>query len=128
MAFAVTVHKIQGPTIERPLKCVIDLRTIFKGAQGYVMGIRVKEMEQSFILGDLAEDKIYPNKKALDENERLWDVSINSNPTVWTDEVTKISFLNTQSLLNRFEFIKLDLKLHQSDVIILAETWIAENK
>ena len=42
--------------------------------------------------------------------------------------MTKISFLNTQSLLNKFDCIKLDLNLNQSDVIILAETWIAQNE
>ena len=42
--------------------------------------------------------------------------------------MTKISFLNTQSLLNKFDCIKLDLNLHQSDVILLAETWIAQNE
>ena len=83
LAFAVTVHKVQGQTLERPLKCVVDIRTVFQGAQGYVMGSRVKDMEQLFILEDLPEKKIYPNQKALEEIERLWKVSINSNPTPW---------------------------------------------
>ena len=85
LAFAVTVHKVQGQTIERPLKCVIDLRTVFQGAQGYVMMSRVKEMEQLFILEELPENKIYPNKKALDEIERLWQVSLNNNLKPWDD-------------------------------------------
>jgi ATP-dependent exoDNAse (exonuclease V) alpha subunit len=46
LAFAVTVHKVQGQTIERPLKCVIDLRTVFEGAQAYVMLSRIKELKQ----------------------------------------------------------------------------------
>ena len=44
LAFAVTVYKIQGQTIERPLKCVIDLRSVFEGAQAYVMLSRMKEI------------------------------------------------------------------------------------
>ena len=32
LAFAVTVYKIQGQTIEKPLKCVIDLQSVFEGA------------------------------------------------------------------------------------------------
>ena len=75
---------------------------------------------------------IDPNKKALEEIVRLWDVSINNNPTPWdndaSDEVTKISFLNTQAIQNIIVCIKLDLNLHQSDVIILAETWVAQNE
>ena len=50
LAFAVTVHKVQGQTIERPLKCVIDLRSVFEGAQAYVMMSRIKELEQLYIL------------------------------------------------------------------------------
>ena len=132
LAFAVTVHKVQGQTIEQPLKCVIDIRTVFQGAQGYVMGSRVKEMDQLFILEDLPEKKIYPNQKALEEIERLWKVSINNNPTPWdsdaTSGVTKISFLNTRSLINKFDNIKLDLNLRKSDLMVLAETWIPHSK
>ena len=132
LAFAVTVHKVQGQTIERPLKCVIDIRTVFQGAQGYVMASRVKDMKQLFVLENLPEDKIYPNQKALLEIERLWEVSMNNNPTEWendaTDGVTKISFLNTRSLVNKFNNIKFDLNLRQSDLLVLGETWIPPNE
>ena len=71
------------------------------------MGSRVKDMEQLFILEELPEKKIYPNQKALEEIERLWKVYLNSNPTPWDKEatigVTKISFLNTQSMINKFD-------------------------
>ena len=131
LAFAVTVHKVQGQTIERPLKCVIDIRTVFQGAQGYVMASRVKDMKQLFVLENLPEDKIYPNQKALLEIERLWEVSMNKNPTEWendaTDGVTRISFLNTRSVVNKFN-IKFDLNLCQSDLLVLGETWIPPNE
>ena len=130
LAYAVTVHKIQGQTIERPWKCVVDLMSVFEGAQAYVMLSRVKELDQIFILGELPENKIYPIPKALDEMKRLEAVSINNNPTMWdreqTPEETKISFLNTRSLVNKFENIKCDFSLHQSDLMILVETWIPE--
>ena len=45
LGFAVTVHKIQDQKIERPLKCVIDLRTVFEGAQAYVMLSSIKELK-----------------------------------------------------------------------------------
>ena len=63
------------------------------------MASRVKVMKQLFVLENLPEDKIYSNQKALLEIERLWEVSMNNNPTPWhndaIDGVTKISFLNT---------------------------------
>ena len=74
---------------------------------------------------------MYPNHKALDEIERLEKISINNNPTCWdkeaTNRVTKISFLNTRSLVNKFDNIKSDLSLLQSNFIIFAETWIPTN-
>ena len=104
LAFAVTVHKIQGQTIERSQKCVIDLRSVFEGAQAYVMLSRLKELEQLFILEDLPDNKIYPIKKALDEIRRLESVAINNNPTEWDkiseSNVIKISYLNSRSILN----------------------------
>lgn len=45
LAFAVT-----GQAIERPLNGVIDLRSVFEGAQAYVMMSRIKELEQLYIL------------------------------------------------------------------------------
>ena len=68
--------------------------------------------------------------KALDEIERLFTKSINNNPSIWDKtaqyDVTKVSFLNSRSLVNKFDNIKMDLSLQQSDVIVLAETWIPE--
>ena len=96
------------------MKCVIDLRYGFEGAQAYVMLSRVKELEQVYILEDLPENKIYPIQEALLEIKRLEDVSINKNPTMWdkdcTSSVIKVSYLNTRSLLNKFENIKSDIK------------------
>ena len=101
LAFGVTVHKIQGQTIERPMKIVIDLKRFREGGQGYVASSRIKELVQLFTLDELLEKKIYPNHRSLEEIRRLWEVSINNNPTSWdedtTSEVTKISFLNTRS-------------------------------
>ena len=102
LAFAVTVHKVQGQTIEKPLHCAIDLRTVFEGAQAYVMLRRIKELEQLYILEEVPENKLYPIKKALDEIKRLEEVSINSNPSCWDKEpksdVTKICYLNRRNV------------------------------
>ena len=128
LAYAVTVHKIQGQTIEKPSKVCVDLRRVRNGGQAYVAASRIKELEQLYILEDLPAHKMYPNRKALEEIKRLEEISINNNPTSWDKEssigVTKICFLNTRSLMNKFQNIKSDLSLQQSDIIILAETWI----
>lgn len=91
---------------------------------------RIKELKQLYILEELPENKIYPIQKALDEIRRLQQVSINNNPTIWDTEsnpsVAKICYLNTRSLVNKFDNIILDSSLQQSDVLALAETWIPE--
>ena len=131
LAWAVTVHKFQGQTVASPQKVVIDLRSVFEAAQAYVMKSRVQELEQLYILEDLNEDKIYANHKALEEIDRLIKVSINKNPTEWDEandgSKVKISFLNCRSMKKKFEHIRKDKSLHQSDVLILTETWLDEN-
>ena len=91
---------------------------------------RVKELDQLFILGELPEEKIYPIPKALEEMERLEKVCLNNNPSVWDSEstfnITKICFLNARSIKDKFANIISDYSLQQSDVIILAETWLQE--
>merc|ERR1719233_732503 len=128
LAFAVTVHKIQGQTIERAKKTTVDLKSVFEGAQAYVMLSRMKELDQLYILDELPQNKIYPIRKAQEEIERLDGISMNKNPNDWekmfgTDTI-KISYLNCRSLVNRFENIKTDDSLRLSDILVLAETWI----
>ena len=77
------MHKIQGQTIERNKKTTVDLKSVFEGAQAYVMLSRMKELEQLYILDELQEHKIYPIKKAQEEIERLEEISMNMNPNDW---------------------------------------------
>ena len=88
-------------------------------------------MGQLHILDELPENKIYPIKKAQDEIARLEEVSINQNPNEWDKkkemDVTKITYLNSRSLLDKFEHVRSDQSLSQSDVLVLAETWIPKD-
>ena len=112
-----TVHKVQGQTIDRPLKVVIDIRSVFEGAQGYVMLSRIKELSQLYILEELPENKLYPIERALDEIKRLEEVSLNKNLSFWDKQersgIEKISFLNVRSLINKFDNIRADWSLQQ---------------
>ena len=85
LAWAVTAHKIQGQSVKKPQKVVIDLRSVFDAAQAYVMLSRVQEIEQLYILEELVPEKIYANHAALEEIERLVSVSKNKNPAAWDD-------------------------------------------
>lgn len=88
---------------------------------------RVQEIGQLFILEELPTEKIYANYSALQEIDRLVSVSKNKNPSKWEDDNSsriRISFLNCRSMRNKFENIKADKSLLNSDLIILTETWI----
>ena len=50
LAFAATSHKIQGQTVKKPRKVVIDLESVFQPAMAYVMLSRVESIEQLYIL------------------------------------------------------------------------------
>jgi hypothetical protein len=127
LAFACTAHKIQGATIPKPRKVIINVTDTFAAAMVYVMLSRVCTLWQIFILNEFDESKMYPNKKALEELERLDKISQNKNPSCWETEDTgalKISSLNCRSLKKHHQDIISDTLLLKSDIICLQETWI----
>ena len=130
LAFACTAHKIQGATVPKPQKVIINVSDIFGAAMLYVMLSRVCAMWQIFILNKFDESKMYPDKKALKELERLEEISQNKNPTNWEKEDTdslKISSLNCRSLRKHHQDMISDAVLLKSDVICLQETWLEDD-
>ena len=101
LAFACTAHKIQGATIPKPQKAIINVSDTFAAAMVYVMLSRVCTLDQIFILNKFDEAKMYPNAKALEELKRLNDISLNNHLSQWEKEdkkALKISSLNCRSL------------------------------
>ena len=130
LCFATTAHKFQGQTVVKPLKIVIDLRTVFGAAMAYVMMSRVQCLQQLFILGSLPEKKIYACGQALLELKRMENISININPGKWERDLqngVKIFSLNCQSLKNKFVDLFEDPILALSDVVCLSETWLTDS-
>ena len=131
LAFACTSHKVQGATILKPRKAIINVTDTFAAAMLYVMFSRVCSLQQIFILNKFDEKKMYPNKRALQELERLEIKSLNQNPTNWEKENNKkqlkISSLNCRSLKKHIDDIKSDKDLLKSDIICLQETWLENN-
>merc|ERR1712243_482822 len=75
LAFACTAHKIQGATIPKPNKAIINVTDTFTSAMVYVELSRVCALSQVLILDEFDRSKMYPNTKALDELERLNKIS-----------------------------------------------------
>ena len=67
LAFAFTAHKVQGLTIPKPLKAIINVKDTFAAAMVYVMLSRVCALLQLYILNEFDRAKMYPNVKALEE-------------------------------------------------------------
>ena len=126
LAFACTAHKIQGATIPKPNKVIINVTDTFTAAMVYVELSRVCALSQILILDEFDRSKMYPNTKALDELERLNKISKNNNPSKWEiedKEAIKVSSLNCRSLKKHQEDIEKDDILLKSDIICLNETW-----
>ena len=104
LAHAITTHKIQGGTISKPMKVVLDIESCFDAAMAYVMLSRVQEILQIYILDKLSPNKIRPNQKALGELLAMNERSINKNPQPWSKKHT-------------------DSKIQEADIIHLQETW-----
>ena len=131
LCFATTAHKFQGQTVLKPLKIVVDLRTVFAAAMAYVMLSRVQAISQLFILESVPVSKFYADQRALNELERLINKSMNKNPSSWEkndDTSIKILSLNCQSLKHKIPHIRDDLLLIKSDVICLSETWLLSDE
>ena len=127
LAFACTAHKIQGATIAKPQKAIINTADTFSPAMIYVMLSRVCTLSQIFILNEFEAKKMYPSQKALGELDRLNKISLNNNPTTWENvdkKLLKISSLNCRSLKKHFQDISSDDSLLKSDMICLSETWL----
>ena len=127
LAFACTAHKIQGATIPKPRKLIINVMDTFAAAMTYVMLSRVCALSQIFILNEFDESKMYPNLNALEELARLDRISQNKNPTRWErkdSKALKVSSLNCRSMRKHYEDILLDSFLLKSDIICIQETWL----
>ena len=67
LAFAATVHKMQGDTVQKPMKLVVDLTGRKSAVVGYVALSKVQELDQLIITGSFSRDRLYPSIEALEE-------------------------------------------------------------
>ncbi|KAI2646624.1 ATP-dependent DNA helicase PIF1 [Labeo rohita] len=107
LAWACTVHKVQGLTVD---KAVVSLTKIFTAGQAYVALSRVRSLS-GLIIEDFKESAIFCNKKIEDSfTESLGRL--------------KIALLNVQSLKAHFQDVLAHKVLMNADCICLTETWL----
>ena len=116
------IFSFQGQSIFSPTKVVLDVSSCFEPAQAYVIMSRVQSLEQVYILNKLDVDKISISDQALDELERLEEISFNRNLTPWyDDDCFHVSSLSCAGLISHIQAIRRDEKLLLADLILLQE-------
>ena len=131
LAYAITVHKVQGATVPSPSKVVMDINSTFEPAMCYVMLSRVQQLEQVFIMDKFDSKKIKVFPKALAELNRLKSISFNQNPSPWFKKkngMFKVCMLNCAGLKAHFEDIKSDKCLLLADVLHFVETSLTNSQ
>ena len=131
LSFAITAHKIQGQTVKKPQKVVVDLSSVFQPAMAYVMLSRVESINQLYILEKFKEEKLYASQVAIDELKKMNKRSVNENTSNWLNSPkvrTRISILNAGSLRTQHLHLLMDETIMKSDIIGLPESWIYDEE
>ena len=126
LAYACTVHKVQGLTLN---KVVVSFDLIkqrsFNYGQIYVALSRATSLQGLNILGNIESKHIKANPKVEEEYERLRKVSsIINNPQpapIENDGIT-VSLLNIRSLNKHSIDVKHDQNMMTSDIMVFTET------
>ena len=124
LAWACTVHKVQGLTLDEVvLSTELVKQRSFNYGQIYVALSRATSLNGLYILGKVESKHIKTNPKVLSEYQRLND-SLVSDENVLHDScnVFTISLLNVRSLRKHSIDIKHDSKLFNSDVLAFTES------
>ena len=125
LAFAITGHKMQGQTIKRGSKLVVNWSNILPPALGYVMCSRCEAMEDLFIAGRFDPEKIRCHPNALEEANRLDGISL-SNLSIERDrsnELCGFAMVNIRSLNKHGKHLARDDIMLQYDIIFVTEIW-----
>ena len=126
LAWACTVHKVQGLTLEKVvLSSDLIKQRAFNYGQIYVALSRATSLQGLYILGQIESKHIKANPKVLEEYERLRNECIVPHLTTVPQDnfnVLTISLLNIRSLKKHSIDIKCDSRIFNNDIIALTET------
>ena len=126
LAWACTVHKVQGLTLEKVVVSSDLIRQrAFNYAQIYVALSRATSLQGLYILGQIESKHVKANPKVLEEYQRLQNECIVPHLTTMLQDdfnVLTISLLNIRSLKKHSIDMKFDSRIFKSDIIALTET------
>lgn len=126
LAWATTIHKVQGLTLEQ---IVVDMKgNVFNAGQAYVAFSHVKSVEGLFIK-NFNPASIKVSTAFIAEMERLSNRYLPSEPlpqvvTLPTREWVKIGHLNVHSYMAKQEDILKDQPMSHADIMCFTETFL----
>ncbi|XP_072232324.1 uncharacterized protein [Leuresthes tenuis] len=120
LAWAMTVHKCQGLTVDR---AVVSLNKIFAAGQAYVALSRVRTLD-GLIIEDFKEAAIFCDDKVDTAMKSLPKFNFKSIGSADIDPVCTIALHNVQSLNAHFDDMRSHKTLMKADCICLTETWL----
>jgi hypothetical protein len=122
LAWAVTIHKVQGQTTD---KAVISMKNLQK-AMAYVALSRVTHLEGMY-LTDFNESRIFCDENVHTHISNMMRSDLSpANPVANIDDSTNFIIVhhNIQSLNRHVEDIKSNAEMKKAHVICLSETWL----
>ena len=125
LAWAVTIHKVQGHTAEQAVISMKGLKT----AMAYVALSRVTHLDGLYLL-DYNPRAIFCNEHVDDEVAKMSTADLSaSNPLLSIDNNQHfiIAHHNIQSLHAHIEDLRNNVELRRAHVICLSETWLTNN-
>jgi len=124
LGFASTAHKVQGMTIRKPNKLIIDARNVREAAQYYVMLSRVQSMDQLIILESVCPERIKASPSALFELYRMETEAISLESTA----VKSLLSCNIRSAAKNLKHLLSSKSTLNAQVICIQETWLAPSE
>ena len=126
LAWATTIHKVQGLTLD---EIVVDMKgRRFSPGQAYVAFSRVRKLNGLRILNfNLRAIKASEDVKS--EMARLSQNVLNPLPLfIPPQQSYTIALLNVRSLLSKLPDIECDNSLKKADILCFTETWLVPHK
>ncbi|XP_006822000.1 uncharacterized protein LOC102807333, partial [Saccoglossus kowalevskii] len=124
LAWACTVHKVQGLTVNR---AVVNLKKIFTSGQAYVALSRVTNLSGLIVQG-FQTSAIYCNEKVQAALENMPKFITELSEQSSANYMCTLIMHNVQGLQSHIQDIQNDNAFLMSDVICLTETWLTDRE
>ena len=123
LAWACTVHKVQGLTLDKiVISFALNKQRAFQNGQAYVALSRVRTLDGLFILDKFDPNQIRADDRVTEEYERLRrisDVASDScRNSITSSNRIQVSLLNVRSFMKHWEDLLCDPILKTSDLIL----------